>query len=428
MSSGFLTANTGAARGPNYRLRQVGGDTRNGGTMDRRDFLHLGGAAAAGWGLAACSGKSDSDDAADTGGTGGAGDTAGTEASADSEVVVEVAGDSDLPEIEWEMPTSWPPNLDTIFGGAVVFTETVAALTGNRFRITPRAGGELVPGLEVLQNVQSGAYPIGHTASYYYTGLAELTAFGTALPFGLTARQQNAWLYEGGGLELLQGFYADRFGVIQFPAGNTGCQMGGWFNKEITTVGDLSGLKMRIPGLGGRIMDQLGASVQQIAGGEIYQALQTGAIDAAEWVGPYDDVNLGFPEVARFYYYPGWWEPGPSLEVQISKDEYDNLPEQYQQVVQAAAFKANVIMMARYDKLNPEAFAEIEANSAITVLPYPDDVLAAARDASLALFDELAGADPDFKTLLDSWSAYRDAAANWFGFAEASVINFASTG
>ena len=175
-------------------------------------------------------------------------------------------------------------------------------------------------------------------------------------------------------------------------------------------------------------MDRLGVSVQQIAGGEIYQALQTGAIDAAEWVGPYDDVNLGFPEIASFYYYPGWWEPGPTLEVQIGLSEYEGLPEVYKQIIQAAAFKANTIMMARYDKLNPEAFAEIEANSAITVLPYPDDVQTAARDESLALYDELAAADPDFKTLLDSWNAYREPAQRWFGIAEASVINFAAQG
>ena len=222
--------------------------------------------------------------------------------------------------------------------------------------------------------------------------------------------------------------YADRFNAIQFPAGNTGCQMGGWFNTEIGSVGDLSGLKMRIPGLGGRIMDRLGVSVQQIAGAEIYQALQTGAIDAAEWVGPYDDVNLGFPEVASYYYYPGWWEPGPTLEVQVGLSEYEGLPEIYQQIIQAAAFKANTIMTARYDKLNPEAFAQIEANSAITVLPYPDDILTAARDESFALYDELAAADPDFKTLLDSWSAYRESSARWFGIAEASIINFAAQG
>lgn len=371
-----------------------------GGIMDRREFLWGAGALAAGGGLAACTGDDDDAGAAAEGDLG------------------------DLPEIEWDMPTSWPLNLDTIYGGAAVFAEEVAALTGGRFKITPNESGKLVPGLEILQNVESGAYPIGHTAAYYYTGKAEFTAFGCALPFGLTARQQNAWLYEGGGLELLQGFYADRFGVIQFPAGNTGCQMGGWFNKELRSVRDLGGLKIRIPGLGGRVMDKLGAAVQQIAGGEIYQALQTGAIDAAEWVGPYDDLTLGFPEVAKFYYYPGWWEPGPMLEVQVNQRQYDRLPELYQRAIQAAAFKANTIMLARYDHLNPQSLEEIEALGTVTVLPYPDVVMAAASEAAFELYDQLAARDADFKTLLDSWTAYRASAAKWFGLAEASIVNF----
>jgi TRAP-type mannitol/chloroaromatic compound transport system substrate-binding protein len=373
--------------------------------MDRRRFLQVAAAGAAGAGLAACTGGAVSD------GAGGA--------AADEEQDL-----GNLPEIRWDMPTSWPLNLDTIYGGAVVFAEEVGALTGGRFKITPNESGKLVPGLEVLQNVESGAYPIGHTAGYYYTGKAELTAFGTAMPFGLTARQQNAWLYEDRALELLQGFYEERFGVIQFPAGNTGCQMGGWFNRELRSVRDLGGLKMRIPGLGGRVMDRLGAAVQQIAGGEIYQALQTGAIDAAEWVGPYDDLTLGFPEVARFYYYPGWWEPGPTLEVQVNKREYDRLPELYRRAIQAAAFKANTIMLARYDRLNPESLDKIEALGRVTVLPYPDDVMEAAREAAFDLYDRLAADDPDFKTLLDSWTAFRAGAARWFGLAEASIINF----
>jgi TRAP-type mannitol/chloroaromatic compound transport system substrate-binding protein len=376
--------------------------------MDRRRFLQVAATGAAGVGLAACTGEAVRD------GAGGA--AAGEEQDL-----------GNLPEISWDMPTSWPLNLDTIYGGAVVFAEEVAALTGGRFKITPNESGKLVPGLEVLQNVESGAYPIGHTAAYYYTGKAELTAFGCAMPFGLTARQQNAWLYEGSGLELLQGFYEDRFGVIPFPAGNTGCQMGGWFNRELRSVRDLGGLKMRIPGLGGRVMDRLGAAVQQIAGGEIYQALQTGAIDAAEWVGPYDDLTLGFAEVARFYYFPGWWEPGPTLEVQVNKSQYDRLPELYRQAIQAAAFKANTIMLARYDKLNPESLEKIEALGKVTVLPYPDDVMAAAHDAAFELYGQLAAADPDFKTLLDSWTAFRARAAKWFGLAEASIINFNAT-
>ncbi len=231
-----------------------------------------------------------------------------------------VAQDSSLPDLNWDMPTSWPVALDTIFGGAQVFAERVGVLTGGKFKVSPRAAGEVAPGLEVLNVVQEGAFPIGHTASYYYVGKNPLTAFGTALPFGLNAQQQNAWLYEGGGLTLLQAAYAKLFNAIQFPAGNTGVQMGGWFRKEINSVADLQGLKMRIPGLGGQVMAKLGVTVQTLPGGEIFQALQTGAIDAAEWVGPYDEEKLGLHKAAQFYYYPGWWEPGPTLEVQINLD------------------------------------------------------------------------------------------------------------
>lgn len=369
--------------------------------MDRREFLTKSGvAAAAGVGMA----------------------TGASKASAAGRRV----DLGDLPDIEWEMPTSWPLNLDTIYGAAEVFAEEVGRLTGGKFVITPRAGGELVPGLEILPTVESGAYPAGHTASYYYTGLAEFTSFGTALPFGLTARQHNAWMYEGGGLELLQELYAEQFGVIQFPAGNTGVQMGGWYNKEIRSVDDLAGLKMRIPGLGGRVMERLGVAVQQIAGGEIFQALQTGAIDAAEWVGPYDDVNLGFPEVAEFYYYPGWWEAGPSLEVQIQKSEYDGLPEHYQNAIQAAAFKANTIMMARYDKLNAEFLTQIEENEAVQILPFPDDVMTAAHAAAKELYAELVESDESFARVFESWDAFRAGQAKWFGLAEASMMNFAA--
>lgn len=370
--------------------------------MDRREFLTKSGVAAAGIGLA--------------------GGAAGTAAASGQRV-----GLSDLPDLEWEMPTSWPLNLDTIFGGAEVFAEEVGRLTGGKFVITARAGGEVVPALEILQNVQSGAYPAGHTASYYYTGLAEWTAFGTALPFGLNARQQNAWLYVGGGLELLQELYDSTFGVIQFPAGNTGCQMGGWFREEIASVDDLAGLKFRIPGLGGRVLDRLGVAVQQIPGGEIYQALQTGTIDAAEWVGPYDDLNLGFAEIAQNYYYPGWWEAGPTLEVQINKAEWDGLPEHYQNVIQAAAYKANVVMMARYDKQNAESLTPLE-EAGVTIRPYPEDILVAAQAEAAALYEELAGGDENFARVYESWEAFRQGQARWFGLAEKAIVDFAAAG
>ena len=333
----------------------------------------------------------------------------------------------DLPELNWEMATSWPTSLDTIWGGAEVFAAAVTNMTGGKFTITARASGELVPGGEVLQSVQSGAVAAGHTASYYYVGLAQVTAFGTALPFGLSARQQNAWLLEAGGLEMLQEIYRDRFGVIQFPAGNTGVQMGGWFNKEIRTPADVEGLIIRIPGLGGQVFERLGATVQLIPGGEIFQALQTGAIDAAEWVGPYDDTKLDFQSVASFYYYPGWWEPGPSLEVQFPVAEYDPLPEEYKAVIQAAAAEANVTMMARYDALNPPALRDnIVNNPDVTLLPFPDSVMQAAEEASFQLFEENANADADFRSVFDNWSTFRRDIRNWHALAETSFLTYQS--
>ncbi|MBV7330055.1 TRAP transporter substrate-binding protein DctP [Chloroflexi bacterium TSY] len=343
---------------------------------------------------------------------------------AEQEVADAVADNQSLPEINWQMATSWPVALDTIFGGAQVLAERVTAMTGGKFTIQARAAGELAPGLEVLNVVQEGAVPIGHTASYYYIGKSPITAFGTALPFGLSARQQNAWLYEGGGSQLLQEAYAERFGVIQFPAGNTGVQMGGWFNKEINSTADMEGLKMRIPGLGGQVMDRLGVTVQVLPGGEIFQALQTGAIDAAEWVGPYDDEKLGFHKAASFYYFPGWWEPGPSLEIQINLDEWNALPEEYQEVLKTAAFEANMTMMARYDAKNPGALQTLLSDGDITLLPFPDDVMEAAEEAAFELFDEFATNDTDFGSILAEWSAFREGIQTWHGLAETAYLNF----
>lgn len=360
-------------------------------------------------------------------GSGGSGAAATQAPAATVEELQEaVQNDQALPEIEWQMATSWPVALDTIFGGAEVVGQVVETLTGGKFKITPRAAGELAPGLEVLNVVEQGAVPIGHTASYYYVGKSPITAFGTALPFGLTDRQQNAWLYEAGGLELLQQAYAERFGVIQFPAGNTGVQMGGWFNKEINSVSDLQGLKMRIPGLGGQVMNKLGVNVQVLAGGEIFQALQTGAIDAAEWVGPYDDEKLGFHKAAQFYYYPGWWEPGPSLEIQINLAEWEKLPELYQEILKTAAYQANVIMMSRYDAKNPAALQKLIDEGA-ELRPFPDDVMQAAEEAAFELYDEFAGSDSGFGSILAEWKAFRDPIQNWHGFAETAVMTYAAS-
>jgi TRAP-type mannitol/chloroaromatic compound transport system substrate-binding protein len=367
--------------------------------MERRQFLKLASMGALGAAaLAACSsGDPDVDDAAQ---------------------------DETLPELEWEIATSWPTSLDTIYGGATTFADRVSAITGGRFMMTAQPGGEVVPALEILQNVETNSIDAGHTASYYYVGLDPTTAFGTAVPFGLNARQQNAWLYEAGGLEIMQEFYAERFNAIQFPAGNTGVQMGGWFNREINSVADLQGLVMRIPGLGGQVMTELGVTVQVIAGGEIFQALQTGTVDAAEWVGPYDDIVLGFQDVTDFYYHPGWWEPGPSLEVQIPLDKWNELPEIYQEIIKTAAFEANTTMMARYDALNPAAFQEILNNSEVQVLPYPDDVMEAAADAANEINESNAASNTDFASVYEHWSAFREQIHPWFAIAETSYLDF----
>lgn len=378
--------------------------------MKRREFLGLaakGALGAAATGLVGCN-------------TAPSGATATPE-----ELAQAVQSDAALPEIAWEIATSWPLSLDTIFGGADVFSQRVTALSGGKFRITARAAGELAGATEVLNVVEQGSIPAGHTASYYYTGKSPATAFGTALPFGLTDRQQNAWLYEAGGLQLMQDFYRERFGVIQFPAGNTGVQMGGWFNKEVNSVADLSGLKMRIPGLGGQVLSRLGVTVQVLPGGEIFQALQTGAVDAAEWVGPYDDEKLGFQEVTRYYYYPGWWEPGPSLEVQINLNEWNNLPQEYQEIIKVAAYEANVIMMARYDAQNPAALQRLLA-SGIELRPFPDDVMQAAQEAAFALYDEFSAQDSDFSAIFQEWKQFRDSVHQWHSLAETRMMQFLS--
>jgi TRAP-type mannitol/chloroaromatic compound transport system substrate-binding protein len=330
---------------------------------------------------------------------------------------------TNLPTVNWQMATSWPVSLETIFGGAQILAERVKVLTNGKFIIEPRAAGEIAPGLEVLNVVSQGAVQAGHTASYYYIGKSPALAFGTTVPFGLTAQQQSAWLYEGGGLAKLQEIYAKKFNVIQFPAGNTGTQMGGWFRREVKTINDLKGLKMRIPGLGGQVMAKLGVTVQTLPGGEIFQALQTGAIDAAEWVGPYDDEKLGLNKVAKYYYYPGWWEPGATLEAQVNLDEWKKLPPAYQTAFQTAAFEANTIMLARYDARNNEALGRLLA-SGTQVRPYSPEILAAAEKASFALYDEFAAKDTDFQGVYEPWKQFRERIYAWNNLNEGSFTRY----
>jgi TRAP-type mannitol/chloroaromatic compound transport system substrate-binding protein len=282
------------------------------------------------------------------------------------------------PIVRWRMATSWPKSLDTIFGGAETISKRVKEMTNGRFTITPFAAGEIVPGLQVLDAVQAGTVECGHSPSYYYVGKNPALAFGTSVPFGLTGQQQNAWLYHGGGLEAMQKLYSD-FNAINFPAGNTGAQMGGWFKRDIKSVADLKGLKMRIPGLGGEVMTRLGVNVQVLPGGEIYLSLDRGAIDAAEWVGPYDDEKLGLHKAAQFYYYPGWWEPGPTLDVQINQSAWKRLPKEYQEILKTAAMEANLNMLAKYDALNREALQRL-VSGGTKLTPYSPEIMQAAQN------------------------------------------------
>lgn len=335
------------------------------------------------------------------------------------------ASSGDLPQVRWKMATSWPKSLDTIFGGAQTICDRVSALTGGRFNITPYAAGEIVPGLQVLDAVQQGTVECGHSASYYYIGKNPALAFGTAVPFGLTAQQQNAWLYHGGGTDAMNKIYSD-FNVISFPAGNTGVQMGGWFKREINSTGDLNGLKMRIPGLGGQVMARLGVNVQVLPGGEIYLALERGAIDAAEFVGPYDDEKLGLYKAAQYYYYPGWWEPGTTLEAEVNLDAWNKLPKEYQEIFKTAAYEANINMLARYDALNGEALAKLVA-AGTQLRPYSEEIMSAAKKASFELYEENASADATFKQVYEEWKKFREQIYSWNKINELSFATFASS-
>jgi TRAP-type mannitol/chloroaromatic compound transport system substrate-binding protein len=316
-----------------------------------------------------------------------------------------------MPAVEWRMGTSWPIALDTIYGGAVTVAERVAELSNGMFKITTFPAGELFPGLEVLQNVQQGTVESGHTALYYYVGLDPAWAFATALPFGLTAQQQNAWLYHGGGEAAINKLGAN-FNVISFAAGNTGTQMGGWFRREINTVADLQGLKMRIPGLGARVLGKLGVVTQTLPGGEIFQALSTGAIDAAEWVGAYDDEKLGLPDAAEFYYAPGWWEPGPSLHAVFNLDAWNKLPKEYQNFLRVACWEANMNMLAKYDALNNDALERILAKGK-KLRVYSDEIMNAAQKAAFELFAENAETSAAFKEIFPGWNSFRQKIQRW---------------
>lgn len=326
------------------------------------------------------------------------------------------------PTINWRLASSFPKSLDTIYGGAEVFAKRVSELTGGKFNIRVFAGGEIVPALQVADAVQAGTVEMGHTASYYYFGKDPTFAFDGALPFGLNSRQQTAWFDQGGGRELTREFYKE-YGIMNFLGGNTGTQMAGWFRKEIKSVQDLKGLKMRVSAFGGRVLERLGVVPQQIPGGDIYPSLEKGTIDAAEWIGPYDDEKLGFNKVAQFYYTPAWWEAGLQVSFYVGIKEWEKLPKEYQAAIEAASYETNVVMQAQYDARNPSALARL-LKGGTKLRQFPREVLDASWNAANQVFEEEAARNAKFKKIFDQWRRFRQDQNQWFSVAEASMQNY----
>lgn len=328
--------------------------------------------------------------------------------------------------VRWRMASSFPKGLDTLYGTADQIAQRVSKMTEGRFEIRVFAAGELVPALQVFDAVQNGTVECGQTASYYYIGKNPTLAFDTAVPFGMNARQQNAWMYYGGGLNLMRDVFK-QYNIVQFPAGNTGTQMAGWYRKEIRSVKDLKGLKMRVAGMAGQVLTRLGVVPQQIAGGEIYQSLERGTIDAAEWVGPYDDEKLGFHKVARYYYYPGWWEGSAQLSIYVNIKQWESLPKPYQEALEVACAEANVHMLAKYDARNTEALRRLVGTGKVDLRPFPRSVMEACYKAANELYDELTAKSTEFAKVYASWKKFRDDQSLWFRVAENTYDNFMYT-
>jgi TRAP-type mannitol/chloroaromatic compound transport system substrate-binding protein len=327
-----------------------------------------------------------------------------------------------MPELKWRLTASWPKSLDTLYGGCEYFARRIAEITDNRFQIQVFAAGEIVPGLQVLDAVQNGTVEMGNTALYYYWGKDPAFTFGTALPFGLNARQMNSWLRFGGGSELLNELLKN-FNATGIAAANTGAQMGGWFRKEIKSVDDLRGLKMRIGGFAGTILSKLGLVPQQLAAGDIYPALEKGTLEACEWVGPYDDEKLGFYKVARYYYYPGWWEGCGQAHNLINLAKWNELPKAYQSAIITASGDAWEWVIGKYDYANPAALKRLLAQG-VQLRAFPQDVMEASYKAALDIYADLSNTNPMFKKLYDSLVAYRGDSLVWFQVAELSFDSF----
>src|SRR5882724_7683720 len=327
-----------------------------------------------------------------------------------------------MPELKWRCTTSWPKSLDVLFSAPETISKYIAEATDNKFQIQAFAAGEIVPALQAVDAVSNPTVEMCHTAAYYFIGKDPTFALYCSVPFGLNSRQQNAWFQDHGGQDMLNEF-GKKYKTYAIAGGNTGTQMGGWFRKEIKTVDDLKGLKFRIGGFAGKVLTKLDVVPQQIPGSDIYPALEKGTIDAAEWVGPYDDEKLGFNKVAKFYYYPGWWEGCAQLSLYVNADQWASLPKTYQAILEAACARAKSMMVAKYDTQNPAALKRLVAGGT-QIRPYTRDIMLACYKAAFELYDETAATNEKFKKIYDAWKPFRQDEDLWFRVAENTFDNF----
>jgi len=321
------------------------------------------------------------------------------------------------PEYKWKIVTTWPPNFPVVGEGCNLFADWVYKMSGGRMKITVYGSGELVPGLECFDAVSMGAVEMGHGAGYYWVGKFPASQFFTTVPFGMNAQEFNAWMYGGNGAKLWKEVY-EQYNLVPFPAGNTGFQMGGWFNKEINTIEDLKGLKMRIPGLGGKVLAKAGGTPVVSAGSEIYTNLERGVIDATEWIGPYHDYLMGFHEIAKYYYTPGWHEPQACLELIINKGKFDALPEDLQAIIETAAARSNIWMLSQFVAKNNEYLQKIKAESKVEFKTYPDEVISSLKKYTADAIQEIIDTDPVSKKVYEDQLAFSKGVSQWSQISE----------
>lgn len=317
----------------------------------------------------------------------------------------------------WKMTTTWPPNFPVLGEGCILFAKWVKEMSGGRMQVTVYGGGELIPALEGFDAVSNGAVEMNHGAAYYWAGKLTAAPFFTTVPFGMNAQQMEAWLIAGNGAGLWEELY-EPYGILPMICGNTGVQMGGWFNREIRDLSDIKGLKMRMPGLGGKVLAAAGGTPMLMPGAEIYTNLERGVIDATEWIGPYHDYKMGFHQIAQYYYYPGWHEPGPVLELLINKQKFMALPVDLQMIIKAAAHRVNRWMMASFDSKNGEYLGKIRTESDVHVLPFPKTVLHGLKEATQDVLSSLVNADPFVSRVFQDYQKFRKQLMPWADISE----------